>query len=242
MINNKWHSFFFFLQNCWLGSWTKPDAGRNCSLIWFTCTLSKFSILLLLPTFTPIPWKSHSCQAQGGIQDCSEKWRLWTVPQQDSRKQNPLEKQSVAAAAIHNNTQHQLTASGCHSRLWQKVCFVHPFLSSNEFVNGDGGRKWEWSGNDLSVPCRQTPPGCSKALPYQGCLIRAHPYILHHHLLGWWRLTVAALFQILGKLCKLNPCGTSLSLRACKPNRCTLYPYSLLLLVCHTACSAIGKE
>lgn len=193
--------FFFFLQNCWLGSWTKPDAGRNFSLIWLMSTLSKFNILLLLPTFTTSPG-SLTLVKPKGVQDCSEKWRLWTVPQQDSRKQKPLEKRNVAAAAIHNNIQHQLTASGCHSRLWQKVCVVHPSLSSNEFVNRSGGEKvgmkWQWPQSQV-FPCRQTPPGCSKALPYQGCLIRAHPDIIQHHLLGWWGLNVAALPEILGK-------------------------------------------
>lgn len=119
--------------------------------------------LLLPPTLTPIPWQPHSCHKCRGVPERDDKRRLWTMPQRGSRKQKLLEKRSVAAAAIHNNVQHQLTAPGCHSRLWQKLRVVHPSLSSNEFVDRDGGRRWERSGNDLWVrrfPAgRQAPPG-----------------------------------------------------------------------------------
>lgn len=76
------------------------------------------------------------------------------------------------------------------------------------------------------------------------CITRAiwSELILTSFTIIWWGLTVASLSEILGKPCKLNPCQTSFSLSACKPNWFPLYPSSLLLLVCHTACSAIGEE
>lgn len=115
--------------------------------------------LLLPPTLTPIPWQPHSCHKRRGVPERYDKQRLWTVPQRGSRKRKLLEKQSVAAAAIHNNVQHQLTAPGCHSGLWQKLRVVHPSLSSNEFVDRDGGEKvgtkWQWRLGQ-AFPCRQT--------------------------------------------------------------------------------------
>lgn len=147
MINNKWHFFFLFLQNPWLGSWTKPDTGRNFSLIWLMTTLSKFSFLLLTPTLAPTPWQPHSCHKHRGVQEHNDKRRLWTVPQRGSRKRKLLEKWSMAAAAICNSIQHQLTTPGCHSGLWQKVCVVHQLFPAMNLSAGMGGE----SGNEVAM-------------------------------------------------------------------------------------------